>query len=242
MRRKKAWALRLLLPGLLVAAPGGSAQGQVLLAILFGDKLSTETFQLGIKLDRAFTGLSEVEGADMRSGWAFGAFGEIKLNDSWAFQPELSMTAPGGAKEFLGDPPGDPQWDQTFQNVLVTRKMSYTNLSFLLKYKTGRFGLSAGPQVGYLRKAEDVYEARATGVGDLVLTKNVVGDHNRWDFGVTGTLEFYLSPEKEMKSARIHVTPYYGLLDTLSDNPGEAVRNLGVQVGIGMAVGGNSEG
>jgi hypothetical protein len=234
--------LRFILAVVALGAPVQAVQGQVLLAILFGDKLSTETFQLGIKLDGAFTGLTEVTDADTRFGWAFGAFGEIKLSDTWSLQPELSMTAPGGAKEFLGTPPGDPRLEEIFGDVLQTRKMSYTNLSFLVKLKTGRFGIGFGPQVGYLRKAEDVYEGKVIDVGDFTMTKDVVDEHNRWDVGLTALLEFYLSPEKEMLSPRIHVTPYLGLSDTLKDNPGDAVKNFGVQVGIGFAVGGGSEG
>jgi hypothetical protein len=224
-----------------IGAPIQQAQGQVLLAILFGDKLSTENFQLGIKLDAAFTNLSEVEGAAYRRGWAFGAFGEINLSDKWSLQPELSMTAPGGAQEFLGSPPGDPELDEVFEDVLVTRKMAYTNLSFLVKYKAGRFGIGFGPQMGYLRKAEDVYEGKATGVGDFTLTKNVIDDHGRFDFGLTANIEYFLSPEKKMLSPRIHITPYFGLKDTLEDNSGNAVKNFSIQVGLGIPVGGSSD-
>ena len=241
MRPLRTWFLRLLIPVLAIGAPVESAQGQVLLAILFGDKLSTENFQMGIKLDRAFTTLSEVDGADYRQGWAFGAFGEIKLSDKWALQPELSMTAPGGAQEFLGSPPGDPNLDEVFENVLVTRKMSYTNLSFLVKYKAGRFGIGVGPQIGYLRKAEDFYEGKATGVGKFTLTKDVIDDHSRFDFGITANLEYYLAPEKAMKSMRIHVVPYFGLTDVLDVNSGDAVKNFSIQVGIGIPVGAGSE-
>ena len=242
MKTTRSWIIGFLLPILVLGARVEPAQGQVLLAVLFGDKLSTEKFQLGIKLDGAFTGLSEVSGADTRFGWAFGAFGEINLSDHWSLQPELSMTAPGGAEEFLGSPPGDPRLDDVFEDVMVTRKLSYTNLSFLVKYKTGRFGIAVGPQVGYLRKAEDLYEGTVTGGGDFTLTKKVIDDHSRWDFGLTANLEYYLSPEKEMRSTRLHVTPYFGLTDTLSDNAGEAVKNFGVQVGVGFAVGGGGEG
>ena len=82
------------------------ASSQILMVLLFGDKLSSESLQIGIKLDRAFTNLTELDGADMRSGWAFGAFGEIPLSARWSLQPELTMTTAGGAMTFVGDPPG----------------------------------------------------------------------------------------------------------------------------------------
>jgi hypothetical protein len=58
---------------------------------------------------------------------------------------------------------------------------------------------------------------------------------------VTANIEYYLSPEKKMKSARIHVVPYFGLMDTLDGNTGNAVKNFSIQVGVGIPVGAGSE-
>ncbi len=100
------------------AAAGGvnpaPVSSQILLVILFGDKLSSESLQVGIKLDRAFTSLTDLEGADVRSGWAFGAFVEIPLGETWGVQPELTLTTPGGAQTFVGDPTGNPTLDGVF--------------------------------------------------------------------------------------------------------------------------------
>ena len=142
------------------AAAGGvnpaPVSSQILLVILFGDKLSSESLQVGIKLDRAFTSLTDLEGADVRSGWAFGAFAEIPLGETWGVQPELTLTTPGGAQTFVGDPTGNPTLDGVFSEVSVTRKLSYSNLGVPLRVLVGRIALGLGPQIGYLRKADDV--------------------------------------------------------------------------------------
>jgi hypothetical protein len=44
-----------------------------------------------------------------------------------------------------------------------------------------------------------------------------------------------------MKSLRLHVTPFLGLLDTLKDNTGNAVNNWGVSVGVGIPVGASAD-
>jgi len=216
------------------------ASSQVLLVLLFGDKLSSESLQIGIKLDRAFTNLTELEGADVRSGWAFGAFGEIPLSARWSLQPELTMTTPGGSKTFIGDPTGVPELDGVFSNVSVTRKLSYSNLQFLVKVKLGRFAFGVGPQLSYLRKAQDVYEGLVTGQDAFTLESDVIETHNRWDVGLAAKLEFYLKPERGMRSMRVHLAPFFGMTDTLKDT-GASAKNFGMSIGIGVPVGASGD-
>lgn len=217
------------------------AASQILMVLLFGDKLSSESLQIGIKLDRAFTNLTELDGADMRSGWAFGAFGEIPLSARWSLQPELTMTTPGGAMTFIGDPTGVPGLDGLFSEVSVTRKLSYSNLVLPLKANLGRFAIGIGPQVSYLRKAEDFYEGLVTGEDQFTLESDIVDTLNRWDVGLAAKVEFYLKPERGMQSPRIHIARFLGLTDIVRDNTGNPVKGWGISIGIGIPVGTNSD-
>jgi len=221
---------------LLIALPS-AASGQILLVLLFGDKLSNENLQVGIKLDRAFTSLTELDGADVRSGWAFGAFAEVPLSGQWSLQPELTLTTPGGAKTFVGDPTGDTDLDGLFSEVSVTRKLAYSNLVLPLKVNAGRFAIGVGPQFSYLRSAMDVYEGLVTGEDQFTLESDVVETFNRWDVGVTAKVEFFLKPERGMQSPRIHVAPTFGFTDLVVNNAGSAVKNWGISIGVGIPVG-----
>ncbi len=218
------------------------ASSQVLLVLLFGDRLSNESMQVGIKLDRAFTSLTDLEEAEVRSGWAFGVFAEVRLNDSWSLQPELTLTTPGGAQRFVGDPPPDDDLDDLFSEVSVTRRLSYSNLSLPARVRVGRFAIGAGPQLSYLRKADDIY-AGLVGEEDQFTLESVVKDSlNSWDFGIATKIEFLLKPERGMQSARIHVAPTFGLTDIVKDDLGRAVSNWGISIGIGIPVGVTEEG
>ena len=226
---------------LLAAALPNAAASQVLLVLLFGDKLSNESLQVGIKLDRAFTNLTELEAADVRSGWAFGAFGEVPLDERWSLQPELTLTTPGGAQTFVGDETGNPTLDGVFSDVSVTRKLAYSNLVLPLKVNLGRFAVGVGPQISYLRSADDIYEGLVSGEDEFTLESDIVDTLNRWDVGVAGKIELLLKPERGMRSARIHVAPTFGLTDIVRDNTGNAVKTWGVSVGIGFPVGANGD-
>jgi len=56
----------ILLAFLLLAGSAQAAQSQALLIILFGDKLSTEKFQMGINADITFSGVNGLNDASTR--------------------------------------------------------------------------------------------------------------------------------------------------------------------------------
>ncbi len=237
----KKWARTALAGAAILSCAPNSASSQILIVLLFGDKLSSESLQIGIKLDRAFTNLTELDGADMRSGWAFGAFGEIPLSEQWSLQPELTLTTPGGSKTFIGDPTGVPGLDGLFSEVSVTRKLSYSNLVLPLKVILGRFAVGVGPQLSYLRKADDIYEGLVTGEDEFTLESDIVETLNHWDVGLVAKVEFYLKPERGMRSPRIHISPFLGLTDIVRDNTGNPVKGWGVSIGLGIPVGAGSD-
>ncbi len=133
--------------------------------------------------------------------------------------------------------------DGVFSEVSVTRKLSYSNLSVPLKVRVGRIAFGVGPQIGYLRRAADVYEGLVSGEGEFTLESDMIEMFNRWDVGLAGKVEFLLKPELGMQSARVHIATYFGLTDIVKDNTGPSVRNWSVSVGFGFPVGtGNDDG
>jgi hypothetical protein len=151
------------------------------------------------------------------------------------------MTTPGGSSTFIGDETGVPDLDDLFSEVSVTRRLSYSNLQAFLKFKPGPVAIGVGPQLSYLRKAQDVYQGLVTGEDAFTLESDIVETLNRWDVGLAANIEWYLKPDRGMKSLRLHITPFLGLLDTLKDNTGNAVNNWGVSVGVGIPVGASSD-
>ena len=64
---------------------------------------------------------------------------------------------------------------------------------------------------------------------------------NRWDAGVTGIIDYFFKPEKNMRSLRLSLTYYYGLTDMLKDNTGDAWNNSIFLLSIGIPVGASSD-
>ena len=61
---------------------------------------------------------------------------------------------------------------------------------------------------------------------------------NTIDAGLVASLDFSLKPERQMRSVKIAAKLYWGLTNTVKDNPGSAVRNRVLFVGLGIPVGG----
>jgi len=218
-----------------------TARSQVLIALLFGDKLSSDTVQMGINIDGGRTSLSGLDDVDLRSNWAFGLVFEIKLKEQLSLQPELTIKTPGGAADvvpFLA-PPSD--WDDLTTSTTVERVLSYMTIPVFLKYHFGPVGVGVGPQIGYMLKGTDEYVGTVFDDDDLTLSRDIKDDVNRFDAGVAAMVEYSFAPEKKMRSLRAHVKYYNGLLDVVKDNPGDGVYNRVLLFGLSVPVGGDSE-
>lgn len=239
---KKAILLTLLLS----AGSVQTAQSQALLIILFGDKLSTEKFQLGINADLVWSSLTNTGDASPRFSWAFGAYGEIKLSDHWHLQPELTVKTPAGAKGLPvttpGSPFSSPTGDATLDSIraagTVTRSANYLTLPLQVKYVTGPFNIGVGGSVGILTGASDELVTDVER-GALNLKASSTDSLNTFDAGLVASLSYAFKPQLQMRSMRLDVKFYYGLTNTVKDHTGDAIRNWMLFVGLDIPVGGS---
>jgi hypothetical protein len=225
----------------LCALPLGSARAQALLVLLFGDKFASEKVQGGIKFDVVWTTLSGLSSAERLQSWDLGGFLEVKLSTRFSVQPEFTFKSPAGAQSLPFVPTGQPAVDNAFaaaSDVSVTRKLGYVTVPLLVKVKAGRFRLGAGPQFGYVVKAEDHYTGTIERPEDLSYTQGLWSRVNRWDTGVSVVGEFALAPSLDIRSMRIRLAWYHAFGDALSDETG---TNDSIGIGFGLPIGGPSQ-
>ena len=230
---------KILMSFMLVFTLTSVSNAQALLILLFGDKLSTETFQMGINGSLSASNINGIDNTNYRISWAFGAFGEIRLSDDWFMHFNLTIKTPGGAKNVGPLVPVPPEVDTLLTAFKVTRSLNYITLPVFLKYKIGSVKLGVGAQLGYLTSADDTYESITPMGNDLTVVTNIRDKLNHWDAGVTGIIDYFFSPEKNMRSLRLSLTYYYGLTDMLKDNTGNAWNNSIFLLSIGIPVGGS---
>ena len=65
------------------------ANGQVLIGMLLGDKVTSPTFHLGANVGANYTNLTGIDGTSGKWGFQLGLYGEWKFAEHWYLQPEL---------------------------------------------------------------------------------------------------------------------------------------------------------
>ena len=87
-----------------------AAQGQVLMGILFGDKLVSERFPIGLNVGLNVSDLGGVSGTKVATGLMLGLVAEWRIGGRFYLQPELLPFYRAGAlcAKNIPKPPGLP--------------------------------------------------------------------------------------------------------------------------------------
>lgn len=217
---------RYLLLGLvLLALAPQQAQGQVLIAALLGDKVTTENFHLGVVGGLNMADLSGGEGSDSEYGAYFGLTGEWRFADPWYLQVELLPFFGAGAKGLPLPSEGIAPPADLVADEILSRSTSYFAIPVLLKYATmeDKLLFGVGGQVGFLNTATDRYEASGIEHADkITIEADVADDLESTDYGVVFQLEYRA---KGYFGNSIVARYYMGMTDVIANNSGDEVTN-----------------
>lgn len=81
--------LRLALVGMFAVSFSHAQAQAAILALIFGDKVASENFNLGLKIGGAYTSFSDPQGYDASWTPYFGLTTNLKLSDNWYLTPEF---------------------------------------------------------------------------------------------------------------------------------------------------------
>ncbi|MGD8536247.1 MAG: porin family protein [Candidatus Aminicenantes bacterium] len=211
------------------------SNSQVLLGLLFGDKLVSENFELGVRLAGNLSSLTNTADSKMEMGLALGLYGTIKINDKFALQPEVFLRCSMGAKGISPVLLGDPNLDPLITDAEVTTQLTYFSIPVLAKYSfKEEISFGIGPQFGILTGAKNKYVSEVFESDDLVFKDDVKSQFQSFDFGLVFNLEYRFLGKRGIN---VNLRYYLGLMDTIRNNPGIAAKNSIIQVAIGVAMG-----
>jgi hypothetical protein len=190
----------------------GVARSQVLITLIFGDKLNAPGLEFGLETGANWSTNRGFESNNMLGTFNLGFYFDIRLKNQWyLYTGVVAKSTMGvdkltqGDLEFLGTPLYEEEgtYQQRFSNFL---------LPILAKYKfKNHFYAEAGPMVGWLRDAhvefridEDDRKARIEDYNrDLF---------NRIDAGIAGGFGYTLLKGTGIS---IGVNYYYGLVNAI---------------------------
>jgi len=213
------------------------SEAQVLISLVFGDKLNSNKIEFG--LDGGIS-VSELEGLPVskpRTAFNLGFYFDIKLRDtSWMVHTGVMVKSSFGARGLPVYALNDPNLDAAFANGSVTRKLGYFNVPVLMKYRfTRRLSVEAGPMISLINKGVDEFVASVADDDDLIHTVKIRKQYHPLDFGLIGGVCYRLMKGNGLN---LGIRYYFGLTDIeIEDSsPGMFNRSFYAYVGIPIGV------
>lgn len=209
-----------------------ATQAQVLIALLFGDKLNNGSLEFGLTVGPSLTNISGV-GGNQKAGLNLGLYFNIKLNDRWFIHPEGVAKGGFGARNITPYSTGNDSLDQFFTGGKVKRKIGSLSLPVLMHYKiSGKWFAELGPQVNLLIQPQDIFTNDIDG-NELSYTTKIKGTITRFDIGGAAGLLYKLREEHGMG---IGIRYYTGFTDIQKDIGGSQ-RNSMWQINVTIPIG-----
>jgi hypothetical protein len=209
------------------------AAGQVIIALLFGEKLNTGKVEFGLIGGPTLTNISNIEG-DNRTGFNLGLYFNIHPYKRLFLHIEGTAKGVFGAKGIIPYSTGNDTLDHLFGTGSVERKIKAFGLPIMGRYAvTPKFFIDAGIQTDMMLKAKDMFTTKVND-NDLEYTRIISDQVPLLDFGVLAGVNYRFS--KDRRSMAIGVRYFQGLTDILTPTPGTQV-NVAWQLVISIPVG-----
>jgi hypothetical protein len=203
----------LVLVALLISANAMHAQA-ALFALLFGDKVASENFNVSLEIGGTFPAYSNIDN-NSNMGINFGIGGNLKLSENWYLSPNIYFLA---KRNFQLDQfslnSGNTGLDAQFMNAPTDISLSYIDVPIFIAYQTNnkKYRFSLAPQLSFLQKSRALFSSTE---GEF--TQNFDGYTEDFDYGIMADVGYILGKAHKGKGVHIHVRYYYGLTDILKD-------------------------
>jgi hypothetical protein len=189
-----------------------TANSQVLISLLLGDKLNTGKIEFGLDGGVNWNKISNTAGANYLFDWNLGFYFDFKMKN-----PHLLINTGVLVKSKMGTsglepyPLNNPHLDTLFIGGTVDRKINYFNVPVMLKYRFNNFiFLEAGTQLGLRYTGNDFFKQEINQKDDLEFINDVADNYTRIDAGAIGGIGYKF---KKGEGMAISVRYYYGFVD-----------------------------
>jgi hypothetical protein len=197
------------------------ARPQVLIGLLAGNALNSETFNIGFDIGMNIATLEGLGDASRSRSALFGLFADWRFAEHVHLTTGLIPLSSRGATGLAPIPFGDPALDSLVLGGTMTRTINTFDLPIILKYAPRRSTgprVGVGPQIAFIMGANDRYTATGSTGTTVVIEEDVEGRLANIDAGVAVDLEW------RWTLLAIGVRYYHGLTD-LRDAAGSPIHS-----------------
>lgn len=213
------------------------ANSQVLISLIFGDKLNSPFLEFGLEGGLNLSDISKLESSGMNPGFNLGFYFDIrsKQNPAWMINTGVIVKSPMGARHIPVYSLDDVNLDNAFAGGTVNREIRYFNVPILIKYQfKNRIFLKTGPQLGLLASAFDEFKNEVNS-NDVTYKKKIRDQIRVIDAGIAFGTGYHMNVGNGLN---ITIQYYYGLVPVMKgDGPNVYNRSLYLTAGIPIGKG-----
>ncbi len=214
-----------------------NANSQVLISLLFGEKLNTEKLKFGLDGGVNFSNISNVDNSKYQPYFNLGFYFDLLLkeNTRWYLHTGVLVKSNSGAQNINTYYTGNADMDSLFLDGTIERKLSYFNVPIMVRYKfKNELFIEGGANLGLLYKAYDNFYADVKDEEDLLFSLEVRDHYNRIDAGAMAGIGYSVL---KGTGYNFGIRYYYGLTELMKDNTGDPQRNSAIYLFASLPVG-----
>ena len=219
---------------------GFTAQSQILITLLLGDKLNSDGLEFGLVGGGNWTNISGLETNTNARKYNLGFYFDIRIKNQWSLYTGVLVQANMGVNKLTTNDLNSMQatiYDSLDGEAMIgdySHNMSYFLVPVLLRYNfKNHLNIKLGPQFGLMYKSwiefESDYEGR-----DAIIKESNKDRINRIDAGLMIGMGY--TPFKGT-GWTFGASYYYGLVDVYKDMPGTKNSALFLELNIPIGAG-----
>jgi hypothetical protein len=230
--------MRVLIAFLTVLMSCTASYSQVLISILFGEKLNSPNIEFGLDGGLNLASIEGLEPSDDHGTLNLGFYFDFKIkkNPSWMLHTGVIVKSTMGAKDIPVYSTGNADLDNAMVDGSVERRLGYFNVPILMKYKfANNLFVEAGPMVGLMnRSTNDIFTASIDERDDLNYKLNIKDRYHPLDAGMMAGIGYRLLGGNGMN---LGVRYYFGFVDITIDDATISQYNRALYLAVGIPIG-----
>jgi hypothetical protein len=219
---------------------GFSVKSQILISLLFGEKLNSPNIEFGLDGGVNFGNIAHLDPGKYLPMFNIGFYFDFKLKGPLLLHTGVIVKSNQGAGSLDPYLLNNPSLDTVFIDGIIDRKITNFSVPILLKYRFATFfHVEAGPMLALRTKGYDEFRNTVKDKNDLSYKLDVKDNYKRIDAGVMVGAGAKLS--RQPKSSQTGIRFYYGLVDPLKDNAGESQHFYSIYLYYSLPIGANAD-
>jgi hypothetical protein len=206
-----------------------TANSQVLISLLLGDKLNSGKIEFGLDGGWNISTIYGAPGAKVTHGFNLGFYFDFRLkNPKWMVHTGVLVKSPMGADGLPVYALNDSILDTAFIGGTVSRKLRYFNVPIMIKYKfTEHFFAEAGFMLGLGYKAVDQFQNTVVNENDLSYDNKIIKTIHKIDAGAMAGVGYRIISGNGIN---LGLRYYFGFVQISNDLSQPNMYNRGLYV------------